>query len=237
MIDIGDPAEVPASCAPLVEAQGLGRRRGVDGAWLFRDVHFMIRPGARVALLGPSGAGKTLLLRALSLLDLLDEGEVRWNGRVIRCEAVPTFRGAVLYLHQRPTLFEGTVEANLRRPFSLRVHHNRRFDRDRVVNLLEQLGRDVSILKKSHRDLSGGEAQIVALLRALPLEPAVLLLDEPTASLDREAAHLVEDLLDRWHAEGAGRRAYVWVTHDSAQAERAADELLWVEAGRVVPRA
>ena len=188
-------------------------------------------------MLGPSGAGKTLLLRALALLDLLDEGQVRWNGRVIRCETVPAYRGTVLYLHQRPTLFEGNVEANLRLPFSLKVHRHRRFDRDRVINLLNELGRDVSFLEKSHRDLSGGEAQIVALLRAVQLDPTVLLLDEPTASLDRDAAKATEVLLSRWHAEGAGRRAYVWVTHDSEQAERVAAEFLWMEAGCIAPRA
>jgi putative ABC transport system ATP-binding protein len=157
-------------------------------------------------VLGPSGAGKAVLLRALALLDLLDEGVILWGGQAIRCEAVPSFRSTVLYLHQRPTLFEGAVEANLRHPFSLKVHRNRRYDRDRIVNLLEQLGRDTSFLEKSHRDLSGGEAQIVALLRALQLDPTVLLLDEPTASLDRETASVIEDLLKRWHAEG-GRGA------------------------------
>jgi putative ABC transport system ATP-binding protein len=129
------------------------------------------------------------------------------------------------------------VETNLRHPFSLRVHRNRRFDRDRIINLLEQLGRDVSFLEKLHRDLSGGEAQIVALVRAIQLDPTVLLLDEPTASLDREAATSIEDLLRRWHLEGAGRRSYVWVTHDSGQAERVADQVLWMEAGRVGPGA
>jgi putative ABC transport system ATP-binding protein len=237
MIDIGNPAEIAENSTPLLKAQGLGRRRTIDGGWLLRDIQVVVDRGARVAVLGPSGAGKTLLLRSLALLDELDEGVVLWSGQVIRCEAVPSYRGAVLYLHQRPTLFEGNVETNLRHPFSLRVHRNRRFDRDRIIQLLEQLGRDVSFLEKSHRDLSGGEAQIVALVRALQLDPIVLLLDEPTASLDREAATVVEGLLRRWHADRAGRRAYVWVTHDAGQAERVADQILWMEAGRVGPRA
>jgi putative ABC transport system ATP-binding protein len=233
MIDIRNPTEISENCTPLLEAQSLGRRRTIDGGWLLRDIQVVVDRGARVAVLGPSGGGKTLLLRALALLDVLDEGVVLWSGQVIRCEAVPSYRGAVLYLHQRPTLFEGNVETNLRHPFSLRVHRNRCFDRDRIIQLLEQLGRDVSFLEKLHRDLSGGEAQIVALVRALQLDPTVLLLDEPTASLDREAATVIEGLIRRWHADGAGRRAYVWVTHDSGQAERVADQILWMEAGRV----
>jgi putative ABC transport system ATP-binding protein len=190
-----------------------------------------------MAVLGPSGAGKTVLLRALAFLDVLDEGVILCRGRVIWHEAVPAFRGAVVYVHQRPTLFEGTVETNLRVPFSLRIHRNRGFDRVRIVSLLAELGRDGSFLEKPHGDLSGGEAQIVALLRALQLDPALLLLDEPTASLDREAAEAIEHLLGRWHADEPGRRAYVWVTHDPGQAERVADELLWMESGRIARRA
>jgi putative ABC transport system ATP-binding protein len=162
---------------------------------------------------------------------------VLWNGQAVRSEAVPSFRGAILYLHQRPALFEGNVEANLRHPFSLKVHRNRHFDRDRVVDLLDGLGRDASFLEKSHRDLSGGEAQIVALLRALQLHPTVLLLDEPTASLDRDAVRAIEGLLGRWYAEETGGRAYVWVTHDPGQADRIADRISWMEEGRLCPGA
>jgi putative ABC transport system ATP-binding protein len=237
MIDIGNPPEISENCIPLLEARSLGRRSSIDGGWLFRDVNVSVRRGARMAVLGPSGAGKTVLLRALAFLDVLDEGVILCRGQVIRHDAVPAFRGTVPYLHQRPTLFEGTVEANLRAPFSLKIHRNRSFDRERIVSLLAELGRDSSFLEKSHRDLSGGEAQFVALLRALQLDPALLLLDEPTASLDREAAKAIEHLLNRWHAEEAGRRAYVWVTHNPGQAERVADEPLWMESGRIVRRA
>jgi putative ABC transport system ATP-binding protein len=200
-----------------------------------RDIRLVLRPGQRVAVLGPTGAGKTLLLRALSLLDPLDEGMVLSNGQPVRCEAVPSFRSAVIYLHQRPALFEGSVETNLRHPFLLKVHRKRHFDRDRTVDLLDGLVRDGSFLEKSHRDLSGGEAQIVALLRALQLDPTVLLLDEPTASLDSEAVRAIEALVSRWYAEGAARRAYLWVTHDSGQAQRVADQILCMQAGRIGP--
>jgi putative ABC transport system ATP-binding protein len=157
------------------------------------------------------------------------------NGQPVRNEAVPSFRSAVLYLHQRPALFEGSVETNLRHPFLLKAHRKRCFDRARIVDLLEGLVRDESFLEKSHRDLSGGEGQIVALLRALQLDPTVLLLDEPTASLDAEAVRAIEGLLSRWYAEGAGRRACLWVTHDSEQAERVADQILCLRAGRIGP--
>src|SRR5205807_6803377 len=136
--------------------------------------------------------------RALAWLDRLDEGEIRWRSQPLRGDLIPAYRSRVIYLHQRPALFEGTVEDNLRLPFSLKAHRAGRFDRARAVARLAGLGRDPSFLDKSHRDLSGGEAQITALVRALQLDPDVLLLDEPTAALDGTAARAVERLLEHW---------------------------------------
>src|SRR5436309_2804807 len=130
----------------MLEARGLGRRDGET--WLLKDISIVVRPGDRLALVGPSGSGKTLLLRALARLDPIDEGEVRWQGKVVRGEAVPAFRSRVAYLHQRPALFEGTVEDNLRQPYALRTHRAARFDRGRVVDWLATLGRDASFLAK-----------------------------------------------------------------------------------------
>ena len=227
--------EVPENSHPLLEAQSLGRRRPGDDGWLLRDINVVVCPGQRVAVLGPTGAGKTLLMRALALLDPLDEGVLLARGHPVRSEAVPAFRSAVMYLHQRPALIEGNVETNLRYPFLFKVHRKRHFDRDRIVDLLQGLVRDGAFLEKLHRDLSGGEAQIVALLRALQLDPTVLLLDEPTASLDREAVRAIEGLVGRWYAEGAGRRAYLWVTHDPVQGDRVGDRILRMRAGHIEP--
>lgn len=217
---------------PTVEAQGIGRRRVGDQGWLFRQVNLTVRPGDRVAILGPSGAGKTVLLRALALLDPLDEGEILWKGCAVLGEAVPHYRRQVLYLHQRPTLFDGSVEANLRLPFALKVHCATQYDEARVIDFLEAFGRDRSFLEKSQGDLSGGEAQLVALIRALQLDPVVLLLDEPTSSLDGNTARAVETLLGQWHAQGSGSRSLVWVTHDADQAQRVSDRRVMVDSGR-----
>jgi len=172
-----------ASNAPLVEARGLARRHpnGVD--WLLHEISLSVRPGERLAVSGPSGAGKTLLLRALALLDQCETGQVLWRGDPVRSRAVPEFRSRTIYLHQRPALFEGSVEDNLRQPFLLSVHAARRFDRDWIAERLGSVGRGTDLLDRASRDLSGGESQLVALLRALQLRPLVLLLDEPTAAV------------------------------------------------------
>jgi putative ABC transport system ATP-binding protein len=218
---------------PAIEVRGIGRRHPKAEGWLIRDVSFAVSPGDRLAVIGPSGAGKTVLLRAMAMLDPLDAGSIQWRGHAVPGGAVPSYRKQVIYLHQRPALLDGSVEDNLKHPFTLKGHHERRFDRERVLELLECLNRDETFLGKSSRDLSGGEAQIVALLRAAQLDPAVLLADEPTASLDQVTARSVEGLLDRWLAAGQGGRALVWVSHDLEQARRVTGRALRMHSGRL----
>ena len=218
----------------LLEASRLGRRTPDDRQWLLEDVSVTIRSGMRLGVVGPSGSGKTLLLRALAMLDPVDQGRITWQGEEVTREAIPAYRAQVMYLHQRAALFDDTVEGALRQPFSLQVHSRRRFDRDRAIGMLADLQRDASFLDKRVRDLSGGEVQIVALVRALQLEPTVLLLDEPTAALDVQTTASTESLLGRWIAERSAVRALVWVTHDAQQAQRVTGERIVVERGRVV---
>ena len=218
----------------LLEAQNVARRHPQDGRWLLDHVALALQPGERLAIAGPSGSGKTLLLRALSLLDPFDNGCVLWKGRSPRPAEIPEFRRSAIYLHQRAALLDGAVEAALQRPFALAVHRGRTFDRPRIVALLERLGRNESFLEQRVESLSGGEIQIAALLRTIQLDPAVLLLDEPTAALDPPTAAAVEQLLDHWLAESPHDRAMIWVTHDAAQASRVAERILRMEGGRVV---
>jgi len=216
----------------LLEADHIGRRHPDGLAWLLNDVSLIIEPGTRLRLTGPSGGGKTLLLRALARLDTLDRGEVRYCGHGIHHDAVPRFRASVIYLHQRAALIEDTVDAALRKPFSLKVHRHRRFDRRLAIELLSALGRDAAYLEKKVAELSGGEIQITALVRALQLNPTILLLDEPTSALDASTAQAVEQLIDRWLGEN-DERAMIWVSHNEAQAQRVGRCAIRMEAGRL----
>ena len=146
---------------------------------------------------------------------------------------MPEYRRRVAYLHQRPVLFDGSVEDNLRRVFRLRAHRSRRFDRERVLGWLDRLGRDADFLARPASTLSGGEQQLAALLRTLQLGPQVVLLDEATASLDPQAVAAVESLIAAWKAEDSGR-ATIWTSHDPAQIGRLADRIVALRAGRVV---
>ena len=216
---------------PLLKACGLGRKKPGGPDWLLRGVCLELRPGDRLAVLGPTGAGKTVLLRALALLDPLDEGVIEWGGESISAHAVPAYRREVNYFHQRPSLFDGSVESNLLRPFSLQVNRGRTFNRERVLAFLDVLGRPPSFLEQSSRDLSGGEGQIVALLRALQLDPAVLLLDEPTASLDEGSTRTIEGFVKSWLDEAPAERALIWVSHDPEQARRVSNRTLTMQGG------
>ncbi len=224
---------VNSSPTPLLEARQIGRANA-DGGWLLREVSIRVEAGQRVGLVGPSGAGKTVLLRTLAMLDPVSEGQILSQGRAVHGHHVPEFRTRVSYLHQRSVLLEGTIEENLRLPFTLQHHRRQRFARDRVVAWLAELGRDESFLAKRHGDLSGGEGQLVSLVRALQLEPRVLLLDEPTSALDRPTAAQVERLVTTWLADRPGARAYVWVSHDPEQTERMCDRLVRLDDGHVV---
>ncbi len=216
----------------LLQARNIGRRPPGTNDWLLRDVSLCLSAGERLAVVGPSGSGKTLLLRALAAIDPLDAGEVLWRGEVVPDTAIPEFRSQVIYLDQRPSLLEGTVESNLVLPYKFHVNRRRRYDRARAVRLLERLGRDAEFLDKSAVDLSGGEAQIAALIRAVQLEAAVYLFDEPTAALDRAATQKAETMIHSWFEEQGAAGAYIWVTHDHEQTQRMADRVLTLDNGR-----
>ena len=222
-----------ATQTALLEVRNLVRHSRGQDRRLLDDVSFTLGGGDRIAVLGPTGSGKTLLLRALSQLDPIDSGELSWGGQPVSSMDVPNYRCCVTYLSQQPSMFAGTVEQNLRFPFSLHAHRSDRFNRDAVIAQLRFLGRDSAFLYQDTSDLSGGEAQLVALLRAVELAPQVLLLDEPTAALDDESTRLVEQLVDLWFAEHSEQRAFLWVTHDVAQAERVAEHVWRMQSGRL----
>ena len=165
-----------------------GLRRSVEGRVLYDDLTFAVAPGERVAVRGPSGSGKTLLLRSLAGLEPLEAGRVALLGIDQAQWSMPAYRCRLMLLPQRPSLPEGSVDGVLAAPFSFRAHAGRRYEPAAARAYLERVGRSSAFLEKETARLSGGEQQLTALLRALLLEPQILLLDEPTASLDAGAS-------------------------------------------------
>ena len=220
----------------LLDACNISRRLENGPSWLLHAVSCRLWPGDRVAVTGPSGGGKTVLLRALVWLDPFDTGHLLWKGAPLLGRDAPSFRRQVIYLHQQPVLLDGTVEHNLRQPYSLQMHSDTQYDRQRTITRLEQMGRQADFLDLPTRTLSGGESQIVAVLRAVQLEPVVLLLDEPTAALDEHGTRAVEQTVLGWQAENPAQRAFVWVSHDAQQARRVAIRFWHIDQGHLKER-
>jgi len=200
--------------SPLLEACGIVRRDAQNGNLLLNEAGLRIDAGECLSLSGPSGAGKTLLLRACAHLDPVESGQVLWQGQALKPTDIPAFRAKVMYLPQRSAMFPGDVARNLALGFGLGEHRHKAYPKKRVEEYLAQLGRNAEFLRKESQALSGGERQIVAFLRALILGPTVLLLDEAAAALDQETARQLADLVRGWLDEGEGTRAAVWVSHD-----------------------
>jgi len=223
----------------MLTLRDAGRR--VGDRWLWRHLSFTLEPGESLGIEGPSGSGKTLLLRALVGLDRLDEGEAALDERPLEDWDLTRYRCRVLLVPQDPALEEGTVEENLRLPFTFRVRRDGHraaksddFDRDRARSLLERLGAD-DLLDRPVRDLSAGERQRVGFVRAMLLEPRILLLDEPSAHVDPGRAEAMERMVGEWKdggGEGEDRRAAVWISHDAGQLRRVTDRRISLaEAG------
>lgn len=207
-------------------------RLATDGTTLLDDVSLTLAAGDRLALEGASGAGKSLLLRALTLLDVMDSGRVEWRGETPCGASVPAFRRQVIYLAQNPAVTDGSVARQLALPWKFGSAGAGSFDRQQAVRLIVGAGREADFLSQRGDNLSGGEQQLLALVRALLLEPSVLLLDEPTAAMDNDTRAAAEQLLEEWIA-GNDSRAWIWVSHDSAQLARMCRRSLRMASGRL----
>lgn len=214
----------------LIETRALTRMDERRQVPLLQPTDFTLNRADRVSITGASGSGKSVFLRALALLDAPTCGQILWNGQPIVNAQIPHYRSHISYLSQRPALIEGTVEDNLRFPFSLKTLRARSFDLASVTALLGHAGKTPDFLGKNAGDLSGGESQVVSLIRTLQLNPEVLLLDEPTAALDPTSSRDVEALIEAWFA-GDQSRAYIWVSHDLEQARRMSSVHLQMSAG------
>jgi putative ABC transport system ATP-binding protein len=216
----------PISSPVILRSEHLGR--AVGDKTLVQEVNFEVRIGEVLAIVGPSGSGKSSLLRLVNRLDEPTSGTVFVKGTDYRQIAPREVRRKLGLVTQRPFLFPGTVANNLR--FGP-AQHGESLSQDTIEELLTRVGlkgyaaRDVA-------NLSGGEAQRVSVARTLANHPMALLLDEPTSALDETSKSEVESLL-REIVRDHGLTC-ILVTHDTAQAARLAERALLLESGRIV---
>jgi len=198
-----------------LELQGLGLTEGATR--ILSDIDLKVGAG-RTALLGPNGAGKSTLLRLMHGLLRPSVGRIDWPQPLTQA-----------MVFQRPVMLRTSVLANIEYGLALRgVPAGVR--RRKAQEALARVGLP-ELAQRQARKLSGGEQQRVALARAWALEPEVLFLDEPTASLDPASSREVERIIGEIAAGGA---RIVMTTHNLGQAHRIAEEVIYIEGGRLM---
>lgn len=202
-------------------------RVSMGGREILNGISAAIPEGAIFTIVGPSGAGKSTFLRTLNRLIEVDSGDILLDGISIKEIDPLQLRKRVGMVFQIPIAFEGSVEENLRVGPSL-IGGNE----PDVPRLLEMVGLGVSFRKRKALDLSVGEQQRMCIARALANEPEVLLMDEPTSSLDPGSSRRIEELIielrDRFSL------TFVVVTHNMAQSKRIGDWTMLMREGEVI---
>ncbi len=229
-----NPEESSSSPPAAFSLRNVEQVRG--GTQTLREIDLDIPVGEVVALVGPSGAGKTSLIRLLDRLDDPSSGEVTYNGSPIASIPVRELRRRVGFVFQAPVMFTGTVADNLDIARAL-SQASMRTDGAPARALtpddaLRLAGVDPSLASRDAQSLSGGERQRVSIARALMSSPEALLLDEPTSALDPDVADHVMATI-RSLAETL-RLTVVMVTHRLAEARAVSTHTVFMEAGRVI---
>jgi len=199
----------------------------IGGVRLIKDMNCIFEKGPSSVIIGPNGAGKSLFLRLCHGLLQPTVGSVRWLGAGA---ADPASAQAMVF--QRPVMLRRSVAANI--DYALKLKGHTKPDRKEIID--EVLGRCGlrRLQDQPARVLSYGEQQKLALARAWALNPEVLFLDEPTASLDPASTHAVEEII--LAIRDVGTRI-ILTTHDLGQARRLGDEILFLHRGRLLERA
>jgi sulfate transport system ATP-binding protein len=209
-----------------IEVRGLHKSFG--GFVALDDVDVSIPTGQLTALLGPSGGGKSTLLRIIAGLEKADAGSVVIEG--VEATHLPAQKRNVGFVFQHYAVFKHmTVAKNV--AFGLEI---RKRPKDEVEQRVRELLELVHLSQFAHRlpsQLSGGQRQRMALARALAVEPSVLLLDEPFGALDAKVRKELRDWLRRLHDDV--HVTTVFVTHDQEEALEVADEIVVINEGRV----
>jgi putative ABC transport system ATP-binding protein len=223
---LDQPEQLPRQTAVMLETRHLSRR--VRERDLVVDVSVEVRAGDILAVVGPSGAGKSSFLRLLNRLDEPTSGTVLLKSVDYRSIAPQQLRRRIGMVMQTAYLFPGTVASNIAFGPSQRGEV---FSAARIASLLERVGLS-GFADRDVGNLSGGEAQRVALARTLANEPEVLLMDEPTSALDEASVRGIEELILGIVRERGV--TCVIVTHNRAQAARLAGRTMVMKAGKLV---
>ncbi|MFM1534725.1 amino acid ABC transporter ATP-binding protein [Helcococcus ovis] len=196
------------------------------------NVSFEINKGEIVVIIGPSGSGKSTLLRTMNLLEIPDEGQIYLDGNKINKDTdINQFREKVGMVFQNFNLFSHlTILKNLTlAPVTLK-HISEKEANKKALELLDMIG--LKDKKESFpNELSGGQKQRIAIIRALMMNPDLILFDEPTSALDPEKVGEVLDLMEHLAKDGMTMAV---VTHEMGFAKKVANRIIFVENGKII---
>ena len=194
----------------------------INGQQLINNISFDLTENNITVIMGHNGAGKSLLVRLLHGILEPQSGSINWSGQPASEDNIRKQQSMVF---QKPVLLRRSVKANLDYALKLRgkLNNQRRVELLAAAQLEDKASQPA-------RSLSGGEQQRLAIARALATDPGVLLLDEPTASLDPAATEKIETLITTANRQG---RKIILVTHDIAQAKRLAGDIVLLSDGKI----
>ncbi len=201
----------------------------LDGERIIDGISTRFKSTEVTCIVGPNAAGKSVFTKALSFL-LPSEGEIRWDGEPIDKNRCLEQRRRSSYLPQSPYFFKGDVLYNLSIPLIVRG-----VSRRDSYSLVEKTLKDFNLSKlarQNPRKLSGGQRQKLGVIRAILPDPELLILDEPTSSIDSESKIWIEEQISSLKTEK--NMCLIWITHDLLQAQRISDKVLVIEEGRLV---
>lgn len=201
-----------------------------NGEAILQKINLQLERGKIHVIIGPSGVGKSVLLRLLNLLERPTSGEIYFDERALKENNHLKLQRRMTLVFQKPALFNTSVYENV--VYGLKVRgKNRRATAEKVKKVLEVVGLKGYEHKRA-RNLSGGEKQRVAIARAMVLEPEILFLDEPTSDLDPRNVAIIEELIK--YINKKFKTTVVIATHNMFQARRLAHQASFLFGGRII---
>ena len=190
----------------------------VNNKYILRNIDYSIDDEGVLAILGPNGAGKTTLLKLIANLINPTDGIINYN-----------YKMPIGFVFQRPILLNRSVEDNLMHALKYSTNKQNKNYKETIKNILDENDL-LHLLKESAKKLSGGEQQLISILRACIIKPEILFFDEPTSNLDKKYKKLIETLI----LQISKKIKVIMVSQDDVMAKNIANKLLFLEKGSAI---